>query len=192
MPNKRLRWLNLQSMSKLIISTPRLNLREWKQEDTGPFIKMNMDKEVMRYFPSIQNEAETTAQIARIKQHFNDYGYGLYALERKDTGAFIGFTGFAHPRFESFFTPCVEIGWRLNKEHWNMGFATEAARACIKFGFGELNFNEIVSFTAVVNLPSINVMKKSGLSMVGEFEHPLVKEGHVLRSHVLYKIALKK
>jgi ribosomal-protein-alanine N-acetyltransferase len=178
-------------MSHTIITTPRLILRHWMDGDTGPFIKMNMDEDVMRYFPAIQTEEETLAQIARIKQHFVDFGYGLYAVERLDNGQFVGFTGFAHPRFESFFTPCIEIGWRLSKANWGHGFATEVALACIQYGFKNLGFSEIVSFTATINLPSINVMKKAGLNKTAEFEHPMVPDGHILKTHVLYKTTTK-
>lgn len=176
-------------MIQPIITTPRLILRHWKDEDTEPFIKMNMDEEVMRFFPAMQSADETIALIARVQKHFEDYGYGPYAVERIDTGQFIGFTGFFHPRFESYFTPCIEIGWRLSKDAWNLGFATEAAKACLGYGFEKLGLHEIYSFTATINLPSINVMEKARLKKVGEFEHPGIAEGHKLKTHVLFKIA---
>lgn len=176
-------------MPPIIIHTPRLILRQWKDEDIEPFVKMNMDEDVMRYFPAVHTINETYAQVARIKQQFTYFRYGLYALERIDNGQFIGFTGFAHPRFESHFTPCVEIGWRLSKNNWGQGFATEAAIACIQHGFNHLQFKEILSWTATINKPSINVMEKAGLKNIGEFEHPLLPDGHILKTHVLYKIA---
>jgi RimJ/RimL family protein N-acetyltransferase len=178
-------------MPETILITNRLKLRLWYEDDTEPFIKLNNDPEVMRFFPSIQTADETLQQIARIKKHFTDYGYGLYAVERLDNQQFIGYTGFAHPSFQSYFTPCVEVGWRLSRENWGQGFATEAAIACINHGFTTLGFNEIYSFTAVINLPSINVMKKSGLEYIGEFEHPALPDGHRLKTHVLYKIDAK-
>lgn len=175
-------------MQQVIITTSRLKLRRWKDEDEGPFIKMNMDAEVMQYFPAIQTLEQTQALITRIRQHFTDFGYGPYAVERIDNSQFIGFTGFAHPEFESYFTPCIEIGWRLSKNNWGKGFATEAAKACIAHGFKKLGFNEILSFTANINKPSVNVMKKAGMEKMGEFEHPLVPDGHILKPHVVYKI----
>ena len=177
------------SMPQTIITTERLKLRHWAEADIEPFIKMNKDPEVMRFFPAAQSDEETRQQLTRIKQHFADHGYGLYAAERSDTGAFIGYIGFAHPRFNSFFTPCVEIGWRLSKENWGLGFATEAARACIQHGFDILHFPEIYSFTATINLPSVNVMKRSGLTYTGKFNHPSLPTGHPLEEHVLYRIA---
>ena len=175
-------------MEQTIITTTRLKLRHWQEEDQQPFIKMNMDKDVMQFFPDLQTAEETLAQIGRIKQQFTDFGYGFYAIERIDNGQFVGFTGFAHPRFESHFTPCVEIGWRLSKANWGHGFATEAALACIHHGFKHLGFKEILSWTATINKPSIHVMEKAGLKKTGEFEHPLIPEGHILKTHVLYKI----
>jgi len=177
-------------MSQIIL-TERLKLRPWLDTDAEPFIQLNKDPEVMRFFPSTQTTDETLRQIDRIKKHFTDYGYGLYAIERLDNHQFIGYTGFAHPSFKSHFTPCIEVGWRLSKDNWGRGFATEAAKACITHGFGILGFNEIYSFTATINLPSISVMKKSGLQLVGEFEHPILPEGHPLKTHVLYKISNK-
>ena len=174
-------------MSNIVITTPRLKLRYWKEEDNQPFIEMNRDAEVMRFFPKLQTEEETLQQIKRIKKHFEEYGYGLYAMERIDDGDFIGFTGFSHPTFKSHFTPCVEIGWRLKADSWGNGFATEAAIACLKYGFTELQLPEIYSFTAAINLPSVNVMKKCGMAYLETFEHPAMTEGDKLKTHVLYK-----
>lgn len=170
------------------IETPRLILRQWQASDYEPFIAMNMDSEVMRYFPATQTREQTLALIERVKLHFAEHGYGPFAVERKDTGRFIGFTGLSIPRFESYFTPCVEVGWRLSKEHWNNGFAQEAAKASLDFGFNTIGLSEIYSFTSIHNLPSINVMKKIGMKEDGQFEHPNVPDGNWLKTHVLYKI----
>ena len=174
-------------MHNVAITTPRLLLRHWCDEDIEPFAKMNADTEVMRYFPNTQTEEETLALIARIKAHFANHGYGPFAIERKDNGQFIGFTGLSQPNFKTEFTPCVEVGWRLSKQNWGQGFATEAAIASIQYGFTELGLKEIYSFTVPTNLPSINVMKKAGLKYIGQFEHPKVPDGHVFKTHVLYK-----
>ena len=133
--------------------------------------------------------AETLAQIERISLHISQYGYGFFAMERKDNHKFIGFTGLSHPGFESYFTPCVEIGWRLNRASWNKGYATEAARACLKYGLHTLNLGEIYSFTSVYNVRSEQVMIRAGMVREGVFDHPLIEEGNILRRHVLYKIS---
>ena len=176
-------------MSTIIfIETERLFLRQWQPSDHESYIAMNLDKEVMEFFPTTLIEEESISHITRTRNHIEEKGYGLFALERKDTNAFIGFTGFSHPKFEADFTPCTEIGWRIAKEYWNLGFATEAAKACLVFGFKKLSLEEIYSFTSVHNKKSEQVMKKIGMKKTGEFNHPLLAQGHYLQKHVLYKI----
>lgn len=176
---------------KVFIETPRLILREWITADHDQFIKLNQDMEVMGFFPSVLTKEETSIQIIRINSHFKQYGYGLFAVERKDNRQFAGFAGFSHPGFESYFTPCVEIGWRLNKGNWNKGFATEAAKACLEYGFNKLGFDEVYSFTSVHNLRSEQVMIKTGMTKQGLFDHPAIANGSILKQHVLYKIELR-
>jgi ribosomal-protein-alanine N-acetyltransferase len=171
----------------IFIETPRLILRQWKTSDHAPFIKLNRDKDVMEFFPSVKTKEETLAQIERLSQDITRQGYGFFAVERKDSHEFIGFTGLTHPGFESYFTPCLEIGWRLSKANWGFGFATEAAIACLAFGFDTLGLDDIYSFTSIHNKKSENVMIKIGMAKDGEFEHPLMKDGHFLKKHVLYK-----
>jgi [ribosomal protein S5]-alanine N-acetyltransferase len=171
-----------------IISTERLGLRKWITQDIIPFAALNADAEVMRYFPSVLTYDQTYEMVKRIRLNFESYGYGLYAVEKRDTEEFIGFTGFSIPAFESFFTPCIEIGWRFKKEEWGKGYATEAARSCLKYGFEKLNFENIVSFTAVINTRSENVMKRIGMKKTGEFNHPKIDAGAPLSRHLLYEI----
>ncbi|MBS1525109.1 MAG: GNAT family N-acetyltransferase [Bacteroidetes bacterium] len=179
-------------MPQIYIETPRLILRSWQTGDHEPFIELNRDKAVMQFFPAAMSPEETLRQVLRIRAHFEQYGYGFFALERKNSGQFIGFTGFSHPSFQSYFTPCVEIGWRLSREHWRQGFATEAARACLQYGFVELGFEDIYSFTSVHNKASEKVMIRAGMKKQDEFDHPAIQEGHFLRKHVLYKISASR
>ncbi|HEY3741055.1 MAG TPA: GNAT family N-acetyltransferase [Bryobacteraceae bacterium] len=171
-----------------MIATERLLLRRWKPEDLEPFAAMNADPEVMQHFPSTLTREQTAAGIKRVEAHFERYGWGLLAAEHE--GAFIGYVGLFHVPFESHFTPAVEIGWRLKRSHWNRGLATEAARACLQFGFEKAGLQEIVSFTIPINLPSRRVMEKIGMQhdAQGDFEHPKVPAGHPMRRHVLYRI----
>ncbi|MFC4558335.1 GNAT family N-acetyltransferase [Virgibacillus kekensis] len=171
----------------IYINTPRLTLRDWKSEDLAPFRHMNNDPEVMRYFPNTLTSQETNKFYEVIQQEIHDHGYGLYAVVTNDTNEFIGFIGFHRATFEADFNPCVEIGFRLKKEAWGKGFATEGARACLEYGFAELGFNKIYSFTAKINAPSQNVMKKIGLQFEREFNHPNVDPESKLYRHVLYK-----
>ena len=175
-------------MDSYILTTERLGLRRWIDSDVNPFAEMNQDAEVMKYFPRTLTEQETAEMVQRIRVHFEKYQFGLYAVENKLTKEFIGYTGFYVPTFESFFTPCVEIGWRYKKEVWGRGFATEAASACLNYGFGILELNKIVSFTSTLNIKSENVMKRIGMSYISDFDHPLIDKDSMLCRHVLYQI----
>lgn len=170
------------------IETSRLILRDWLESDRVIFQRMNADPEVMRFFPKTSSQEETNHFILAIEKELKESNYGLYAVEVKATGNFIGFIGFHKASFSAGFTPCIEIGWRLCKSAWGNGYATEGAKACLVYGFENLGFEEVYSFTASINLPSENVMKKIGLQFVGEFEHPNVDNGSILKNHVLYHI----
>lgn len=171
----------------MMIRTERLLLRPWKPEDFEPFCDLNADPDVMHHFPSTLTSVQTAAGWERAQAHFDRHGWGLFAAEHK--GVFIGYIGLFHVPFEVHFTPAVEIGWRLAKEHWNRGLASEGARACLDFGFSKLGLKEIVAFTTPGNLASIRVMEKIGMRRDprGDFEHPRVAPGHPLRRHVLYR-----
>ncbi|HWB68373.1 MAG TPA: GNAT family N-acetyltransferase, partial [Solirubrobacterales bacterium] len=134
-----------------MIETERLRLRRWRAADREPFAALNADPEVMEYFPGPLERAQSDALIETIELGFERHGFGLWALEQRESGAFLGFTGLAVPGFEAHFTPAVEIGWRLDRAAWGNGYATEAARAALGIGFGELGLDEVVSFTSVAN-----------------------------------------
>ena len=172
------------------LRTERLVLREWRDEDLEPFAALNADSEVMRFMPKLLSRDECATRIQNIRDHFRDHGFGLWAVEVRDVTPFVGFVGLSIPRFEMPFTPCVEIGWRLAREAWGQGFAIEAARAAVAFGFHELGLQEIVSFTVPENVRSRRVMERLGMTHdpAGDFEHPLLAEGHPLRKHVLYRL----
>lgn len=172
----------------IYIETTRLRLRDWQEADFEPFSRMNADEEVMRYFPKTLSKEESDAFAQAIIAEIKEFGFGLYAVEVKETNEFIGFIGFHRATFESDFTPCIEIGWRLKKEAWGRGYATEGAKACLQYGFEELGFGEIFSFTADINEPSKHVMRKIGLQFVKEFDHPRVDQDSPLLKHVLYHL----
>lgn len=172
------------------IESERLFLRRWKPSDHEPFHQMNSDSDVMRFLPKLLSREESDATIARIEEHFEKSGFGWWALEKKETGEFIGFTGLYVPKFEAHFTPCVEVGWRLAKAHWKNGYATEAAKAALDFGFSKIGLQEIVSITVPANRPSIAVMERLGMNRKPseDFDHPRLPMGHELRRHVLYRL----
>lgn len=173
----------------MAIETERLILRRWRETDREPFARMNSDPAVMEFMPKLLTREESDALVDRAEAHFAAHGYGPWAAELRATGEFIGFVGLSIPRFESHFTPCVEIGWRLAKEHWGRGLATEGAHEVVGHAFGNLRLAELVSFTSVGNTRSRRVMEKIGMThdVADDFDHPSLPEGHWLRRHVLYR-----
>ncbi|WP_168400069.1 GNAT family N-acetyltransferase [Acinetobacter indicus] len=173
---------------KIHLQTPRLILRQWQDSDAAPFIQMCADPEVMRYFLNPLTEQQSLAFMQRIQNFIATHGWGLFAVELKSSGEFIGFIGL-HQHLEHYdFAPCIEIGWRLAKQYWHNGYATEGSKAVLDYAFRELQLDNVVSFTTVLNTPSEKVMHKIGLSKVKTFAHPLVPADHPLLMHVLYQI----
>ena len=170
----------------IYLATTRLRLRDWQESDLEPFSQLNADEQVMRYFPKTLSTEETKEFYLLIESEFKEHGFGLYAVETKVNGDFIGFIGFHRATFHADFTPCIEIGWRLKKEAWGYGYATEGAVACLDYGFANLGFNEVYSFTADINTPSKKVMTKIGMRFIKMFHHPKVEKGNPLSPHVLF------
>jgi RimJ/RimL family protein N-acetyltransferase len=172
------------------LRTSRLVLRQWRDSDLAPFAELNADPEVMLHYPSTLTRAQSDAWVVGARALIASRGWGLWAVEVVDGAPFIGFVGLSQPRFEAHFTPAVEIGWRLAREHWGRGYATEGARAAIAFAFEELGLEEIVSFTTVANDRSRRVMERVGMTHdpADDFDHPLLAPGDPLRPHVLYRL----
>jgi len=172
------------------LRTDRLILRRWRADDRLPFARLNADPEVMRYMLRPLTGEESDAFIDRAESQFDAHGYGLWAVEIPGLAPLAGYVGLSIPNFDAHFTPAVEIGWRLDRPFWGHGYATEAGRATIADGFGRVGLREIVSFTVPVNLRSIAVMERLGMTRDPEddFEHPNVPRGHPYRRHVLYRL----
>ena len=179
-----------ESLPTPTLQADRLLLRAWHDDDLPAFAALNADERVMEHFSNTLSRAESDEFVARIRKHFAGHGFGHWAVELPGVAPFIGFVGLAIPRFEAHFMPAVEIGWRLARAHWNKGYATEAARAAVSYGFDTLGLAEIVSLTAVENLPSRRVMEKIGMTHdpAGDFDHPSLPSGHRLERHVLYRL----
>ena len=177
-------------MTVPVIATERLVLRDWQASDSAPFAALNADPSVARYLGLQRDRAGSDALIESSREHWSTNGFGLWAVERSDDGRFLGFTGLARPSFEAHFTPAVEVGWRLAREAWGHGYATEAARAALTFGFETIGLDEIVSFTVPANERSWRVMQRLGMTRdpADDFDHPRLPEGHPLRRHVLYRL----
>jgi RimJ/RimL family protein N-acetyltransferase len=173
------------------VETDRLILRRWEKRDHEPFAALNADPEVMRYMTGMLSFQQSVSMIDRIDAEFDQVGFGLWAIELKETGEFAGWVGLHRVPFEAHFTPAVEVGWRLAREHWGNGYAPEGGRAALKFGFEEIGLDEIVSFTVPANLKSIAVMERLGMQRGAdaEFQHPRLPDGHRLKPHVLYRLS---
>ncbi|MCD2513415.1 GNAT family N-acetyltransferase [Comamonas endophytica] len=170
------------------LETRRLLLRQWRDSDSARFAQMNADAETMRHFPAVLTVQESNAMAQRCRELIAQRGWGFWAVEEKVSGEFVGFTGLHVPTAELPFSPCVEIGWRLNRSFWGKGYATEGAGAALVFAFDSLGLAEIVSFTALGNTRSERVMQRLGMHRDEQtFEHPALPMHHPLREHVLYR-----
>ena len=170
--------------------TRRLLLRSWRKEDLPAFAELNCDPCVMEYLPKLLTRQESDAIVERIQIHFCRHGFGWWAIEVVGGDTCIGFVGLQVVPFEAHFTPNVEVGWRLAKQHWGKGYASEAARVALDFGFRRADLGEIVSMTVPTNLRSRRVMERLGMhrSEADDFDHPKLPEGNPLRRHVLYRL----
>jgi RimJ/RimL family protein N-acetyltransferase len=164
----------------------RVLLRQWRDEDREPFAALNADPEVMRHFPSTMSREQSDGMVDWASALIEERGWGLWAVEVVGGARFIGFVGLNEPRF---MPGTIEVGWRLAQEHWGHGYATEAAREAVRFGFEELGLDEIVAFTVPANTRSRRVMERLGMTRdpADDFDHPNVAEGP-LKRHVLYRL----
>ena len=173
------------------ITTQRLLLREWRDPDRETFAAMNADHQVSEFLVRPVSRADSDKMVDRVERCWHDRGYGLWAVQRRDSGAFIGYVGLWPATFDAPFTPAVEIGWRLAYAHWGNGFAAEGGAEALRFGFETVGLEEIVSFTATANLRSIRVMRRLGMQHdpAGDFDHPAFERDDPGGRHVLYRLS---
>jgi ribosomal-protein-alanine N-acetyltransferase len=176
-------------MDPITLEGPRLTLRPWRAEDDTPLFAINGDPDSMRHFPSVMTRAESDAWANRMRGHFAEHGWGFWVAEERATGDFAGVVGLLGIPWQARFTPAVEIGWRIAPGHLRKGYAEEAARLSLAFGFGRLALPEIVAFTLPGNEPSWRLMEKLGMRPDGRFDHPRLGADHPMREHLLYRIA---
>lgn len=172
------------------LATDRLILRQWRDSDREPFAKINSDRRVMEFFPNTLSRQDSDRFVDRIEAHFQKHEFGLFAAELRADHTFVGYIGLAVPSFVAAFTPCVEVGWRLSADQWGQGLATEGARELVRFAFGTLKLDSLVSYTVPINVRSRRVMEKIGMTHdpTEDFQHPDLPEGHPLRHHLLYRL----
>ena len=172
-----------------MIETTRLILRPWRDSDLAPFAEQNADPIVMRFLRGVLTREESDAYARRMQQHLADHGFCKWALEAPGVAPFIGAVGLSHVRYEASFTPAVEVAWRLNRQYWGQGYATEAARAAIEDGFKRVGLRQIVAVTTLQNFPSQRVMERLGMTRSIEYDHPWLPEESPLRRHILYRLS---
>jgi RimJ/RimL family protein N-acetyltransferase len=172
------------------IKTARLLLRPFTSADFEPFAAMNADSRVMEFMAGTLTREQSDAFAARIRTHFDEHGYGLWAVQTSDA-PFAGFIGLQWYNFDAHFTPALEVGFRLLPQHWNKGYATEGGKAAVSWAFANTDQHEVCSWTAVINARSQRVISKIGLprDLRGDFEHPRVPAGNPLRPHVLFRVS---
>ncbi|HUB76860.1 MAG TPA: GNAT family N-acetyltransferase [Solirubrobacteraceae bacterium] len=177
-----------------VLATARLRLRRWRDGDLEAFAALNADPQVMAQFPAPLSRAESAFVLAQIEAGFERHGFGIWCVETRPEGAFVGIVGLTSVPFDERFTPAVEIGWRLLPAAWGHGYATEAASAALDYGFGEAGLEAVVSFASKTNARSIAVMERLGMRRVadGDFDHPLMERGHPLAPHVLYRVGAEE
>lgn len=175
----------------ITLCSERIKLRQWKQADLAAFALLNQDPRVMRFFPSPLNAKQSNQLAERLKALIAEKGWGFWALELIESGEFIGFVGLNSIEVDSGIpnAPFVEIGWRIDADHWGKGYAPEAAKLALSFAFHQLKLDAVYSFTSVLNLPSQRVMQKLGMQNIEQdFEHPKLPLDHSLSKHCLYRI----
>ncbi|TDQ18308.1 RimJ/RimL family protein N-acetyltransferase [Algoriphagus boseongensis] len=174
-------------MSAYLFTTPRLGFRTWKEFDLDDFAAINADPEVMRFFQKPYTREDTQAMMERMQNMFEEKGYCYFAVDLLETKELIGAIGLGWKTFESDFTPCVDIGWRIGKKWWNKGLSSEGAKACLDFA-KEKQIQEVLSMASTGNLASIQVMKKIGMSYWKDFDHPDLKNHPDIQRCSLYRI----
>jgi RimJ/RimL family protein N-acetyltransferase len=170
------------------LRTDRLVMRRWQDADREPFAALNADPHTMRFFTGILDRVASDAIVDRIEERFEAQGFGMWALEIASTGQFIGFTGLNPLPDGMPGGGGTEVGWRLARTAWHHGYATEAARAALDVAFGILQMAEVYSIAAVLNEPSLAVMRRLGFTEFAHWDDPRIPEGNPLRPRVTYRL----
>ncbi len=171
-----------------LFTSERLGFRNWQEADIPNMARVSADPDVMEFFPAPATFQQTESFIHRMQDMFAERGYCYFAADHLDTGAFIGFIGMCYQTYEAPFTPCTDIGWRLAKEHWGQGFATEGAKRCLEFAFGDIGLEAIYATAPRLNVRSVNVMKKAGMRPYLDFIHPRLPADHPQADFVCYRV----
>ncbi|HFB99518.1 MAG TPA: N-acetyltransferase [Phaeodactylibacter sp.] len=173
-------------VKKYIFQTNRLGIRNWQKSDFSTFIKMGQDQRVMEYFPWLLSESQSIDFIKRMQVHFEKKGYAYLPIILLENQEFMGMVGLLDQNYDNHLGMFTDIGWRLKPSAWGKGYATEAAKAWLKYGFEKLKLKEIYSVVPVINTKSQNVMHKIGLKKIEKFGHPKIDKNHPTRMCYLF------
>ena len=181
---------------QLPIETERLILRNWRDQDRDLFYEINSDEQVMQFFPFRRNRNQADEMMDFLRDGISQNGFGFTPVELKKTVECLGFCGL-HTCADDLGLPkgSVEIGWRLSSRYWGKGYASEAARQWLEFGFRHLKLGEIVSFAVHDNHASTAVMQRIGMTADPghDFDHPGVPDKFPeLKRHVFYRITARQ
>lgn len=177
----------------LFLDTKRLRIRNWIDSDRDLFREINRDPKVMEFFPFRRSHEEADLLMERMRAFIDAKGFGLFAVELRETREPIGFCGLAPANLAPLFPEeTIEIGWRLATRYWGNGYATEAASALLSFGFTDMKLEEIIAVAVRSNRRSLAVMQRIGMTCDPreDFDHPRVPGTHPkLKRHAVWRIA---
>jgi len=149
-----------------MLETVRLRLRGFRDDDLDTLARWNADPRLYRYLSGRPLTRDETADaMAHWDRHWLSHGFGLLAVEDRETGALIGRSGVAYHRL---WPDDPEVGWKIDPARWGQGLATEAGAACVRWAFVELGFERVVSICLPANAASRRVMAKLGFRLVAE------------------------
>jgi len=171
-----------------IFTSERLGFRNWKTSDLAEFASINADLEVMEYFPKPLNTEESLDLLNQLREHYIEKAYTYFATEIIETGELIGFIGLKYQDYHTEFTPATDIGWRLKKNAWGNGYATEGAKKCLEFAFTNLNLEKVISVFTEKNTKSERIMQNIGMQNIGAFKHPKLKAYPEFENCICYAI----
>ena len=180
----------MQNIPTYDFTSERLGFRNWHSSDLDNMFELNQDKEVMKYFPTLQDRETTSTFIQRMQEQYLEYSYCYFAVEKLANKEFLGFIGISNQDYGEELGKFVDIGWRLKQTAWGNGYATEGAKECLKWAKTTIGLTEIYAVAPAINEPSIHVMRKIGMHPVKEFVHPKLLDYNKIKQCVLYQINL--
>jgi RimJ/RimL family protein N-acetyltransferase len=177
-------------MAEFKIETERLILREWRESDIAPLLAICRDPQVMEFLGPLETEEGIHAAVARQQAHQKNLGHCYWAIGRKADQQMLGFCGIQPEPHGTQMAGLPDIGWRLGNAYWGRGYAREAAKASLDWGFANLPDDAIWAITVPANTRSWGLMERLGMKRQHDmdFDHPNVADDNPLKRHITYRI----